>query len=29
MGLKGVRNGIEYVLASSDYLDFKLIKVLD
>lgn len=29
MGLKGVRNGIEYVLASSDYLDFKLVKVLD
>ena len=29
MGLKGIRNGIEYILASSDYLDFKLIKVLD
>lgn len=29
MGLKGIRNGIEYILASSDYLDFKLVKVLD
>ena len=27
-GLKGVRNGIENTLASSDYLDFKLVKVL-
>ena len=29
MGLKGVRNEIEYILASSDYLDFKLVEVLD
>ena len=29
MGLIGIRNGIEYILASSDYLDFKLVKVLD
>lgn len=29
MGLRGVRNGIEYILASCDYTDFKLIKILD
>ena len=29
LGLNGIRNGIEYILASSDYLDFKLVKVLD
>ncbi len=29
MGLRGIRNNIEYTLASSDYIDFKLIKVLD
>ncbi|MDR1774706.1 MAG: metallophosphoesterase [Clostridioides sp.] len=28
MGLKGIRNGIEYTLASSDYMDFKLRKIL-
>lgn len=29
MGLKGFRNGIEYTLASCDFTDFKLIKVMD
>ena len=29
MGLKGIRNGVEYILASCDYLDFDLIKILD
>lgn len=29
MGLRGIRNDIEYILASCDYQDFKLIKVLD
>lgn len=29
MGLRGTRNGIEYILASCDYTDFKLIKILD
>nr|WP_312986046.1 metallophosphoesterase [Clostridioides sp.] len=28
MGLKGIRNSVEYVLASCDYTDFKLIKVM-
>ena len=29
MGLKGVRNGIEYTLASCDYTNFNLIKIMD
>ena len=29
MGLKGIRNGVEYILASCDYIDFNLVKVLD
>lgn len=29
MGLKGVRNGVEYILASCDYTDFNLIKIMD
>ena len=29
MGLKGVRNGVEYTLASCDYIDFNLVQVLD
>lgn len=29
MGLKGIRNGVEYILASCDYTDFKLIKIED
>lgn len=29
MGLKGIRNGVEYILASCDYTDFKLVKVID
>ena len=29
MGLKGFRNGVEYILASCDYLNFDLIKILD
>jgi hypothetical protein len=29
MGLKGFRNGVEYILASCDYIDFKLNKILD
>lgn len=29
MGLRGMRNGVEYILASCDFIDFKLIKVLD
>ncbi len=29
MGLKGIRNNIEYILASCDYLDFNLIKILE
>ena len=29
MGLKGIRNGIEYILASCDYTDFNLIKIMD
>ncbi|MGL4913516.1 MAG: metallophosphoesterase [Romboutsia sp.] len=29
MGLKGIRNNIEYILASCDYTDFKLIKIID
>ena len=28
MGLKGIRNGVEYILASCDYLNFDLIKIL-
>lgn len=29
MGLKGIRNGVNYILASCDYLNFDLIKILD
>ena len=29
MGLKGERNGVEYILASCDYIDFKPIKIID
>ncbi|EQJ12263.1 ser/Thr phosphatase domain protein [Clostridioides difficile P7] len=29
MGLKGIRNGVEYTLASCDYTEFNLIKVHD
>ena len=29
MGLKGIRNGIEYNLVSADYVDFVPIKVMD
>lgn len=29
MGLKGNRNGVEYILASCDYTDFKMIKIMD
>ena len=29
MGLKGVRNGVEYILVSCDYTDFNLIKIMD
>lgn len=29
MGLREVRNGVEYILASCDYIDFNLIKVMD
>lgn len=29
MGLKGIRNGVEYVLASSDYIDFNPIKIIE
>lgn len=29
MGLKGIRNNIEYILASCDYIDFELLKILD
>lgn len=29
MGLKGIRNGVEYILASCDYLNFDLLKILD
>lgn len=29
MGLKGIRNDIEYILASCDYTDFKLVKIID
>lgn len=29
MGLKGIRNGVEYILASCDYTDFNLIKIMD
>lgn len=29
MGLKGERKGVEYILASCDYIDFKPIKIID
>jgi len=29
MGLKGEKNGVEYILASCDYLKFDLLKILD
>ena len=29
MGLKGERNGVEYTLASSDYINFKPIKIIE
>ena len=29
MGLKGIRNNVEYILASSDYIDFKPIKIME
>ena len=29
MGLRGERNGVEYILASSDYIDFKPIKIIE
>lgn len=29
MGLKGIRNGVEYILASSDYIDFNPIKIIE
>ena len=29
MGLKGQRNGVEYILASSDYINFEPIKILE
>ncbi|MGL5693147.1 MAG: metallophosphoesterase [Peptostreptococcaceae bacterium] len=29
MGLKGIRNGVEYALVSCDYLKFDLMKILD
>ncbi len=29
MGLKEVRNGVEYILASCDYINFQLIKIKD
>ena len=29
MGLKGIRNNVEYILSSCDYTDFKLVKILD
>ncbi len=29
MGLKGKRNGVEYILASSDYIDFMPIKIIE
>lgn len=29
MGLKGARNGVEYILASSDYINFKPIKIME
>lgn len=29
MGLKGIRNNIEYCLVSCDYTEFKLIKIMD
>ena len=29
MGLKGERNGVDYILASSDYINFKPIKIIE
>lgn len=29
MGLRGIRNSVEYILASSDYIDFNPIKILE
>ena len=29
MGLRGIRNDVEYILASSDYIDFKPIKIME
>ena len=29
MGLRGERNGVEYILGSSDYIDFKPIKIIE
>lgn len=29
MGLKGERKGVEYILVSCDYTDFKLVKIMD
>lgn len=29
MGLRGERNNVEYILASSDYIDFKPIKIME
>ncbi len=29
MGLKGVRNNVEYILASCDYINFELAKIID
>ena len=29
MGLKGEMNGVEYILASSDYINFKPIKIME
>ncbi len=29
MGLRGNRNGVEYILASCDYVDFNLVKIQD
>ena len=29
MGLKGEQNGVDYILASCDYTNFKLVKIMD
>ncbi|HSQ33630.1 MAG TPA: metallophosphoesterase, partial [Peptostreptococcaceae bacterium] len=29
MGLKEIYNGVEYILASCDYTQFKIIKIMD